>query len=62
MYQEKIETTVTYPALDEQEKQDLRDNPKTWRVFVTKTITEEFVVDANTKVREWYAPRWFRGR
>ena len=49
MYKEKIETTVTYPDLDEQEKQDLRDNPKTWRVFVTKTITEEFVVDADTK-------------
>jgi hypothetical protein len=49
MYKEKIETTVTYPDLDEQEKQSLRDNPKTWRVFVTKTITEEFVVDADTK-------------
>tara|TARA_R100001443_G_scaffold1091_1_gene4254 strand:+ start:7483 stop:7782 length:300 start_codon:yes stop_codon:yes gene_type:complete len=49
MYKEKIETTITYPDLDEQEKQDLRDKPKTWRVFVTKTITEEFVVDADTK-------------
>jgi hypothetical protein len=49
MYKQKIHTTVTYPDLDEQEKQSLRDNPKTWRVFVTKTITEEFVVDADTK-------------
>ena len=48
-YKEVTETTVTYPDLDEQEKQDLRDKPKTWRVFVTKTITEEFVVDAYTQ-------------
>jgi len=45
-YKETIETTVTYPDLDEEEKQSLRDNPHTWRVFVTKTITEEFLVDA----------------
>jgi hypothetical protein len=45
-YKETIETTVTYPNLDEEEKQSLRDNPHTWRVFVTKTITEEFLVDA----------------
>ena len=45
-YKEVTETVTTYPDLDEQDKQDLIDNPKTWRVFVTKTITEEFVVDA----------------
>ena len=45
-YKEVTETVTTYPDLDEEEKQDLRDNPKSWRVFVTKTITEEFVVDA----------------
>ena len=45
-YKEVTETVTTYPDLDEQEKQDLRDKPKSWRVFVTKTITEEFVVDA----------------
>ena len=48
-YKEVTETVTTYPDLDEQEKQDLRDKPKSWRVFVTKTITEEFVVDADTK-------------
>ena len=48
-YKEKIETTVTYPDLDEEEKQALRDNPKTWRVFVTKIIVEEFVIDADTQ-------------
>ena len=48
-YKEVTETVTTYPDLDEQDKQDLIDNPKTWRVFVTKTITEEFVVDAYTK-------------
>ena len=48
-YKETIETTVTYPDLDEEEKQSLRDNPKTWRVSITKTITEEFIVDADTQ-------------
>ena len=48
-YKETIETTVTYPDLDEEEKQDLRDNPKTWRVYIDKTVTEEFVVDAYTQ-------------
>ena len=38
-YKEVTETTVTYPDLDEEEKQSLRDNPKTWRVSITKTIT-----------------------
>ena len=28
-YKEVTETTVTYPDLDEEEKQSLRDNPKT---------------------------------
>ena len=53
-YKEVTETTVTYPDLDEEEKQSLRDNPKTWRVFVTKTITEEFVVDADTQEEAEY--------
>ena len=48
-YKEEIETTVTYPDLDEQEKQYLRDNPKTFRVYITKEVTEEFVVEAYTK-------------
>ena len=48
-YKEVTETTVTYPDLDEEEKQSLRDNPKTWRVSITKTITEEFIVDADTQ-------------
>ena len=45
-YKEVTQTVTTYPDLDEEEKQSLRDNPHTWRVFVTKTITEEFLVDA----------------
>jgi len=48
-YKEVTETTVIYPDLDEEDKQSLRDNPKTWRVSITKTITEEFVVDADTQ-------------
>ena len=48
-HKEIIETTVTYPDLDEEEKKSLRDNPKTWRVYVTKIITEEYVVDADTQ-------------
>jgi len=48
-YKEVTETVTTYPELDEEEKQSLRDNPKTWRVFVTKIIVEEFVVDAYTQ-------------
>ena len=48
-YKEVTETTVTYPDLDEQEKQDLRDNPRTWRVYIDKTVTEEFVVEAYTQ-------------
>ena len=53
-YKEVTETTVTYPDLDEEEKQSLRDNPKTWRVSITKTITEEFVVDADTQEEAEY--------
>ena len=45
-YKEVTETTVTYPDLDEQDKQDLRDNPKSFRVFIVKEVTEEFVVQA----------------
>ena len=48
-YKEVTETTVIYPDLDEEDKQSLRDNPKTWRVSITKTITEEFVIDADTQ-------------
>ena len=48
-YKEVTQTVTTYPDLDEEEKQSLRDNPKTWRVFVTKIIVEEFVVDADTQ-------------
>ena len=48
-YKEVTETTVTYPDLDEQEKQYLRDNPKTFRVYITKEVTEEFVVEAYTQ-------------
>ena len=42
-------TEVIEETLTEEEKQDLIDNPKTWRVFVTKTVTEEFIVDADTQ-------------
>ena len=45
-YKEVTETVTTYPDLDEEDKKYLRDNPKTWKVTITKTITEEFVVDA----------------
>ena len=48
-YKEKIETTITYPELDEEEKQYLKDNPRSWRVYIDKTVTEEFVVEAYTK-------------
>ena len=53
-YKEKIESTITYPDLDEEDKQSLRDNPKTWRVFITKIIVEEFVVDADTQENAEY--------
>ena len=36
-------------TLTEEEKQKLRDNPRTWRVYIDKTVTEEFVVEAYTK-------------
>ena len=36
-------------TLTKEEKQKLRDNPKTWRVYIDKTVTEEFVVQAYTK-------------
>ena len=48
-YKEKIETTITYPELDEEEKQYLKQNPRSWRVYIDKTVTEEFVVEAYTK-------------
>ena len=48
-YKEITETVTAYPDLDEEEKKYLRDNPKTWRVYVTKIITEEYVVDADTQ-------------
>ena len=36
-------------TLTKKEKQKLRDNPRTWRVYIDKTVTEEFVVEAYTK-------------
>ena len=36
-------------TLTKEEKQKLRDKPKTWRVYIDKTVTEEFVVQAYTK-------------
>ena len=36
-------------TLTKEEKQKLRDNPKTWRGYIDKTVTEEFVVQAYTK-------------
>jgi len=48
-YKEKIETTITYPELEEEDKQYLKENPRTWRVYIDKTVTEEFVVEAYTK-------------
>ena len=44
-YKEVTETVTTYPDLDEEEKQALRDNPHAWRVFVTKIVIEEHVID-----------------
>ena len=48
-YKEVMETTTTYPDLDEEDKKYFRDNPRTWRVYIDKTVTEEFVVEAYTK-------------
>ena len=56
-YKEVTETVTTYPDLDEEEKQSLRDNPKTWRVFITKTVTEEYVVEASSKDEAEYQAR-----
>ena len=36
-------------TLTKEEKQKLRDNPRTWRVYIDKTVTEEFIVQAYTK-------------
>tara|TARA_R100001443_G_scaffold60691_1_gene71017 strand:- start:74 stop:352 length:279 start_codon:yes stop_codon:yes gene_type:complete len=36
-------------TLTKEEKQELKDNPKSFVVYITKTITEEFVVDADTQ-------------
>ena len=36
-------------TLTKEEKEKVRDNPKTWRVYIDKTVTEEFVVQAYTK-------------
>ena len=30
-------------------EQYLKDNPRSWRVYIDKTVTEEFVVEAYTK-------------
>ena len=48
-YKEVTETVTTYPDLDEEDKKYFRDNPRTWRVYIDKTVTEEFVVEAYTK-------------
>ena len=56
-YKEVTETVTTYPDLDEEEKQSLRDNPPSWRVFVTKTVTEEYVVEASSKDEAEYQAR-----
>lgn len=36
-------------TLTKEEKQKLRDNPRTWKVYIDKTVTEEFIVDAYTQ-------------
>ena len=36
-------------TLTKEEKQKLKENPRTWRVYIDKTVTEEFVVEAYTK-------------
>ena len=36
-------------TLTKEEKQNLKENPRTWRVYIDKTVTEEFVVEAYTK-------------
>jgi len=36
-------------TLTKEEKQYLKENPRTWRVYIDKTVTEEFVVEAYTK-------------
>ena len=40
---------MTEEVLTKEEKEYLRDNPRTYRVTVEKVITEEFVVDAYTQ-------------
>ena len=36
-------------TLTKEEKQKLRDTPRTWKVYIDKTVTEEFIVDAYTQ-------------
>ena len=36
-------------GLNKEEKEYLRNNPRTFRVYINKTVTEEFVVEAYTK-------------
>ena len=48
-YKEVTETVTTYPDLDEEDKKYFRDNPRTWRVYIDKTVTEEFIVDDYTQ-------------
>ena len=36
-------------TLTKKEKQKLRDNPRTWRGYIDKTVTEEFIVEAYTQ-------------
>jgi len=54
LYKEVIETEITYPDLDEEEKQYLRDNPKSFRVIIDKKVTEEYVVQASTQEEAEY--------
>ena len=36
-------------GLNKEEKEYLKNNPRTFRVYINKTVTEEFVVEAYTK-------------
>ena len=42
-----IQTGSDYLTIED--KEYLRDNPRTFRVYINKTVTEEFVVEAYTK-------------
>ena len=40
---------MTEEVLTKEEKEYLRDNPRTYKVTIEKVVTEEFVVDAYTQ-------------